>query len=65
MRRVAPIAIKFIYSKEEDSDERLSIAYNRIFTLAKQRLLEKKKLAGKEVMEIETSKGDPETYLHF
>lgn len=42
MRRVIPPSIKFVYANEKDSEERLSIAYNRIFSLAKQNLVAKR-----------------------
>jgi len=43
MRKIMPPNIKFIYVDKPDSTERLKQVYDRIFTLARQNIIEKKK----------------------
>lgn len=53
MRRAVPPKIKFVYLGLPESQKRLDLAYSRIFLIAKQNILERKRVekvngAGKE-----------------
>lgn len=43
MRHVTPLRIRFTYSNQVDSPKRLEAVYDRIFTHAKQNILERRK----------------------
>lgn len=43
MRKVQPITLEFEYANTPESNQRLKAAYNRIFEIAKQNILERRK----------------------
>lgn len=43
MRRIMPPNIKFIYTDKPENAERLMLVYDRIFTMARQNIIERKK----------------------
>lgn len=52
MKKIMPLKINFVYVGSPDSERRLRQAYNRIFTIAKQSLLEKSKLKSKDNIDL-------------
>ena len=46
MRKVIPPNIQFNYVDKPESAERLKLAYDRLFTMARQNIIQKKKLKG-------------------
>ncbi len=44
MRRIMPPNISFIYADKPESAERLKLVYDRLFTLARQNIIERQKM---------------------
>lgn len=44
MKRIMPLRFRFVYVNAPDSDDRLQRACNRIFDIAKQKILQREKL---------------------
>lgn len=42
MRRIIPPNVQFIYTDKPESTERLKVAYDRIFMMARQNIIQKK-----------------------
>lgn len=43
MRRIMPPNIRFVYTDKPESAERLKLVYDRIFTMARQNIIERQK----------------------
>lgn len=48
MKKVMPVILQFKYADAIDSEKHLQTAYNRIFMIAKQNIIERKKQQSKK-----------------